>query len=157
MLLLPVASILLPVFAISATYDPSLAGGFSFEVNGCVLPSKGVCVGDFLAEVNLHDTPTHEIPESFISTRVSKGPSKETSSLLSNAHAATGNHSTTLQQFSGLMMDVMISHGETLWPCTLTDGSLQPMRKYDVTKNYKVNATFTQDTSGEDIYTCNWS
>jgi hypothetical protein len=111
-------------------------------------------VGDFIGWVDIRDSPTHVIPEYFISTKTKKTAKMELSSLASTAHPMCANKTKTLADYSGMLIVISIKHGDTLWPCSLLDGNLMPSVKYESSKTYPVNATFTEDTSGEPICLC---
>lgn len=80
-----------------------------------------------------------EAPESFYAVPETAAG---ISLLNSSSKSQTGDTAKTLAHFSGGRLDLYISHGQTLWPCSTIDGSMQPPQWYLRNVSYAINATF---------------
>jgi hypothetical protein len=125
-------------------------------VNGCLVPDNGTCVGDFVMEFDvLRNKSGYPIGDGFLSAVSSKTTTTQESTIFGTTRESIGpNKTKVLSDFSGLYFATYVSHGQTLWPCSLRDGGLMPFFHYNASKSYAVFANFTQDPIGEDMYAC---
>lgn len=141
---------------LSALALPAHAAAPASVINATIdCTPQGACVGDFLLQLSPRGKKL-ELPVGFVTTSLAKRASTQTSSVLGSAHAAVGNASAVLSDFSGYDLDVYVLHGQTLWPCTGRDGSLERPLRYAAPGSYAVSANFTTDSAGEPIYACTY-
>lgn len=90
-----------------------------------------------------------ESTESFVARTAPSVPGALSMSVLSaTTKSATGNPDAILASYSGHPVDVYISHGQTLWPCSTADGSLLGPLPFSSDANVRINATYVDGGSG---------
>ena len=127
----------------------------NFTVSGCPVPGpSGNCVGDFLGYIDVRASPTRLLPESFVAVAGAKTETTEHSTLESTAHAFTGDKTKVLSDFVGHTIELSVSHGQSLWPCSTEAGTSTGPLPFTNTTALTVSAKFVDGGPGNQFYAC---